>query len=64
MMLVLLGLFLIGATVFSVVAPRSPAPPVIYLRAESPAEAGDRGGAGFALIIFAVLAMVVALAAQ
>ncbi|WP_322494655.1 hypothetical protein [Chloroflexus sp.] len=62
MTIFLLGLTaLMGVTVISAALPRPTPPPVVYLRAETPAEAGG-GDLGFALIIFVVLALVVAMA--
>lgn len=56
-----LAVLLLGATVIGATLPRPTLPPVVYLRAEAPAEAGG-GDLGFALIIFVVLALVVAMA--
>lgn len=62
MTIFLLGLTaLVGVTMVSAALPRPTPPPVVYLRAETPAEAGG-GDLGFALIIFVVLALVVAMA--
>ncbi|MCS6887570.1 hypothetical protein [Chloroflexus sp.] len=63
MTLFLFGLtVLLGATVISAALPRPTPPPVVYLRAEAPAEASG-GDIGFALIIFVVLALIIMLAA-
>lgn len=44
-------------------APSPSTPPVIYVRTEVPPHTGE-GDAGFGLLIFLILAIVVALAAQ
>lgn len=62
--LALLGLIVfVGATVVGIALPRPVSPPVIYVRTEVPPHNGE-GDAGFGLLIFLILAIVVALAAQ
>ncbi len=62
MTIFLLGLTaLIGVTMVSAALPLPTPPPVVYLRAETPAESGG-GDIGFALLIFVMLALVVAMA--
>lgn len=53
---IVLGVAALGAT-----AARPILPSVIYLRAEAPVDAGS-GDLGFAIIIFAILALMVVLA--